>query len=50
MNPTMKVVKIQPARILAGSQEDVKVGSAYTKGGTVLGRQGSFSGWNEEEE
>lgn len=45
LNPTLTVVNVQAARILASSLElqnkDAK---------SVMGRQGSFSGWNEEEE
>ena len=49
-NPTLTVVKIQPSHILAGS--DIAVGQTYGTNGqkTVLSRQGSFSGWTEEEE
>ena len=46
--PTLTVVNIQPAQFIANS-ENVQVGSAYTKGGKVLGRQSSFSGYDEEE-
>jgi hypothetical protein len=46
MIPTMKVVKIQPARILAGSPD---LTGTYN-GGKVLSRQARFSDWDEEEE
>ena len=45
-NPTLMVVKLQPVRILADST--ITTGN-YT-GGKIQSRQGSFSGWNEEEE
>ena len=48
--PTLTVVNIQPAQFIANS-ENVKVGSAYGTNDqkTVLSRQGSFSGYDEEE-
>ena len=48
--PTLTVVNVQPAQFIAGS--DIAVGQAYGTNNqkTVLSRQGSFSGWNEEEE
>ena len=40
--PTLQVVKIQPAQILAGS-EQVGVGEEYSSGKPVLSRQAGFS-------
>ena len=47
LNPTLTVVKVQPSRILSSSE--VSKGGSYT-GGQIQSRQGSFSGWTEEEE
>ena len=47
MIPTLQVVKIQPAQILAGSE--IGKGGDYN-GGDVGARQGRFSRWEEEEE
>lgn len=48
--PTLTVVNIQPACILNAS-ERVGVGQEYTNSNTtLLGRRGSFTGSNEEEE
>ena len=44
-NPTLKVVKVNPARILAGSPG---LTGTYS-GGTVLSRQSDFSDWSDEE-
>lgn len=44
MIPTIQVVKIQPARILAGSDLDTKTGNATEWGA----RRGRFSDWDEE--
>ena len=41
INPTLTVVKVQPARILAGSPE---LTGTYD-GGTILGREAEFSDW-----
>jgi hypothetical protein len=41
INPTLTVVKVQPARILAGSPG---LTGTYS-GGTVLGREAEFSDW-----
>ena len=48
LNPTLTVVKVQAASILAAS--DVKLGGSYNGSTKVEGRGASFSGWNEEEE
>lgn len=48
-NPTLTVVKLQPARILAGS-EKIGVGSNYNGSATIESRRGRFSDWEEEEE
>ncbi|MBR2185360.1 MAG: hypothetical protein IJ897_08085 [Prevotella sp.] len=45
--PTVTVVKIQPARILAGS--DIPTGNPYGEDDPVLSRRSRFSGWDEEE-
>ena len=47
MIPTMQVVKIQAAHILAGSDPKVKGSTNATSGN--LGRGNRFSDWDEEE-
>ena len=47
MNPSLKVVEIKPAQILAGSE--IGKGNDYN-GGTVQTRQGRFSSWEEDDE
>ena len=47
MIPTMKVVTIQSAQILAGSE--IGKGGDYN-GGAPQARRGRFSTWEEEEE
>lgn len=45
INPTLKVVTIQPARIMAGSLE------LHDKNATsVMSRRARFSEWEEDEE
>lgn len=46
-NPTLTVVNVQAARLMAGSPG---YGGTTTKTSGNFGRQGNFSGWNEEEE
>lgn len=48
MIPTMKVVTIQSAQILAGSE--IGKGQEDYNGGTIQARRGRFSTWEEEEE
>ena len=48
LNPTLTVVNVQPAQVIASSPD-----AKFSKSGsttTMDGRQGSFSGWTEEEE
>lgn len=45
MIPALKVVKIQPTQILAGSE--IGKGGDYTGGG-VQARRGRFSEWDED--
>ena len=47
--PTLTVVKMQPTRILDGSNPGYSE-TTTTKTSGNHGRGGSFSGWNEEEE
>ena len=44
--PTLTVVKIQPARILAGS--DIPTGNPYGEDDPVLSRRSRFSDWEED--
>ena len=46
MIPTMKVVEIKPAQILAGSD----FGKGTKDGSDAAARRGRFSDWEEEEE
>ena len=48
MIPTLKVVKVQTASILAGSTPQLRGTTEYTSGN--LGREARFSDWDEEEE
>ena len=49
-NPTLTVVKVQPARILAGS-EQIEVSMTNYNGSTeIQSRQSRFSIWEDEEE
>lgn len=47
-NPTLTVVKVQTANILAGSGPVLRGSTNATSGNA--GRGASFSGWNEEEQ
>ena len=47
MIPTLKVVEIKPAQILAGSE--IGKGDGYS-GGPVGARRARFSEWDEDEE
>ena len=49
-NPTLTVVKVQPARILAGSDQIGVSVTNYNGSTTIESRQGSFSIWEDEEE
>lgn len=46
-NPTLKVVKIQAARIMAGSPNPVF--DPNSKTATMEGRRARFSDWDEDE-
>ena len=46
MIPTLKVVEIKPAQILAGSE----IAKGEYSGGKVGARRARFSEWEEEEE
>ena len=46
MIPTLKVVEIKPAQILAGSD----FGQGVKDGSQAASRQARFSDWDEEEE
>ena len=48
INPILTVVNVQPAQFIASSS--VKLGGSYDGEKKIESRQGSFSGWNEEEE
>ena len=48
INPTLTVVKIKPAHLLAGSFND-PLGDTNVDGGAALGREASFSDWGEDE-
>ncbi len=43
-NPTLTVVKIQPARIMESST----ITTGDYNGGVIQGHEASFSDWNEE--
>lgn len=47
-NPALKVVKIQPARIMITS--NVTLGGSYNGKSKIEARQGRFSDWSEEDE
>ena len=50
LNPTLTVVKVQPARILTGSEQgQLDSEQTITERSGFGARKGSFSGWNEEE-
>ncbi len=54
MIPTMKVVEIKPANILAGSVNGTSGAEGLGKGdswgtGTANSRQGRFSSWEEDD-
>ena len=46
-NPTLTVVKLQPARIMAGSFNE-QLGNTGVDGGVSLGREATFSDWGED--
>ena len=46
--PTLTVVKIQPARILAGSEQAGMNGAPITDPSGFGTRRGRFSGWDED--
>ena len=49
MIPTLQVVKVQTANILAGSVPQLQ-GSKTSETSGNLGRQGRFSRWEEDED
>ena len=48
INPTLTVVKIKPAHLLAGSFND-PLGDTNVDGGAALGREASFSDWGDDQ-
>ena len=46
-NPILTVVKLQPARIMAGSFND-PLGDKGVDGGAALGRSAEFSEWSDD--
>ena len=47
INPTLKVVKIQPTQLMNPS---LPQGNPYEEGNPVLSRRARFSTWEDEEE
>ena len=48
INPTLKVVKVKPAQILAGSFKE-SLGTENVNGSAALGRESRFSRWEEDD-
>ena len=48
INPTLTVVKLPSSRIMAGSFNE-QLGNTGVDGGVSLGREATFSDWDDEE-